>query len=330
MSFNPAQFLGQPLPQLVAGLARLDPAAVSSAELVELHSSLAGADAVSCRPTTLMLSTTPDANLPAGYPDVELPGVVLEKLLGGGGQGYVYVGRVVATNHVVAVKVLRTDYVASQGIAAREAMLCARVRHRNILRVFRTQEAGAFWVVIMELVQGAELHRRLLTDSQLRHCFGQLADALVELRQHHIVHCDIKPANILLRENDQSPVLVDFGIAQDLDDPMPPRGISGTPYYMAPEIFRDNQPHPAWDAYSLGVTAAMMLAGKQKGFNNLRDMQAAKLSGEFDAALRREVGQISDADFREWILALTSSEKEKRLAAIEAARAWRTVEPSAN
>lgn len=328
MLFYPAQYLGQSLPELVADLAVLDPAALAAIEQVELHSSLICDDAISCRPTTLLLSTLPAADLPANHPEVDLPGVTLETFLGGGGQGWVYLARVKATDHTVAVKVVRNDPV-NRLAALREAEFCARLRHPNILRVFRTEDAGAFRVIIMELVQGEELHRRLLPENDFRYCFGRLADALHALREHQIVHCDIKPSNILLRHSDNSPVLVDFGVAQDLNDPTALKGISGTPYFMAPEIFRDNQPHPAWDAYSLGVTASMQLAGRIGGFNTFGAIQAAKLSGEFDEALRQEVAKLADEELRDWITDLMALEKEHRLNALEAARSWgKTLMPS--
>src|SRR5438552_3441183 len=139
MLFHPAQYLGQPLPELLAGLGNVNPAALDSAERVDLHSALACEDAISCRPTTLMMSTIAAANLPSDHPEVDLPGIVLENYLGGGGQGWVYTARVTDTNHTVAVKVFRID-PTNRAAALREAELCQRVRHRNILRVFRTVE----------------------------------------------------------------------------------------------------------------------------------------------------------------------------------------------
>ena len=100
-------------------------------------------------PATILAATVNDADLPANHPDVDVPGVALETYLGGGGQGWVYAARVLQTGSVVAVKVLRADYVAGMGRAAREALLCARVKHRNVLRVFKACPAGAFWVVVI-------------------------------------------------------------------------------------------------------------------------------------------------------------------------------------
>ena len=93
--------------------------------------------------------------------------------------GWVYAGRVKATNKVVAVKVVgRGSGDDPLGWGAARRVLLRRVRHRNVLRVLRAEPAGAFWVVLMELVQGEELARGRLAAGEARICFGQLADAL--------------------------------------------------------------------------------------------------------------------------------------------------------
>src|SRR5438128_2561665 len=213
MPLEPQRYLHLPLPELIRDLAVADPGDLPLARLqsVELHGPGLRADD---RTESLAyggndISTVAnDARLPDDHPDVEIPGVVLEQFLGGGAQGWVYAGRVRATNKVVAVKVLARGYDDALAWGAREALLCARVRHRNVLRVLRAQPVGAFWVVLMELVQGEELRRGTLSGAEARACFGALADALVALARSRLVHRDVKPANILLRRPDRSPVLI--------------------------------------------------------------------------------------------------------------------------
>jgi len=119
--------------------------------------------------------------LPDDCPEIDVPGVVLESFLGGGGQGWVYAGRVKATNKVVAVKVVgRGAGDDPFGWGAREAVLCARVRHRTFCGYYE-QNRPALLVVLMEMVQGSELGRGSLQPSEARTCFGQLADALLAL-----------------------------------------------------------------------------------------------------------------------------------------------------
>lgn len=322
--FSPARYLGQIVPDLINDLVNLNPDELARLDQgqVELHSSISVDQSLVTRSSELLTTTLPHADLPADHPEVELPGVVLQELLGGGGQGWVYLGRVTATNKIVAVKVLRSDSPSSRRTAVREAALCSRVRHPNILRVFQNQSAGAFDIIIMELVQGKELNQGTLPAAQAKNCFSQLADALCLLKKEKIVHCDVKPANILLRHRDQSPVLIDFGVAQDITAPHPLPGLSGTPYFMAPDVFQENIPHPSWDAYSLGVTASAVLIGKERGYTSLMGISGEKISGKFDKKLRFRLEQIEDADVRRWITGLIATEKETRLAALEAGRQW--------
>src|SRR5262245_8471370 len=267
MPLQPHHYLNLPLPDLVRDLAQAGPADVPlprPAEVLPHGPGRRGGATASLAHLGDAVSTIPeDSRLPDDHPDVEVPGVVLEQFLGGGGQGWVYAGRVRSTGKVVAVKVLGRGGDDALGWGAREAILCARVRHPNVLRVLRTQPAGAFWVVLMELVLGEEIGSERLDPPAARACFAQLADALAALARQQLVHRDIKPTNVLLRRPDRSPVLFDFGLAVEFGEAAAAAAdLSGTPFFMPPEAWRDEPPGPAWDAYALGVTAAVALAGR--------------------------------------------------------------------
>src|SRR4051812_28327050 len=301
MPLQPNHYLRHALPDLVRDLARADPADVPLPRPAEVLPHGPGRRTAGTTASLAtygdFVSTQPeDSRLPDDHPEVDVPGVVLEQFLGGGGQGWVYAGRVQATGKVVAVKVLgRGGDEDPLGWGAREAILCARVRHRNILRVLRAEPAGAFWVVLMELVQGDELARDRLSASDARACFGQLADALVALGRQRLVHRDVKPANVLLRRPDRSPVLIDFGLAIDLAELTDfAADLSGTPFYMAPEAWRDAPPDPAWDAYALGVTAAVALAGPPDVGTDLPTLRRAKLTGAFERTVAGGLAAVAD------------------------------------
>ncbi len=316
---GPAQLMGQAVPEALELLNEMDADNVLPESEVELHCSMTEQLSLSGYPASQMLTTVYDTDLEEDHPDVDLPGVVLEDYLGGGGQGWVYLGKVRETGKIVAVKIIRRDSASARAAAAREAELCSRVRHPNLLRIFRSQPAGRFWVVIMELIRGQELGRVELSSEELRRCCRHLADALIALHTQDIVHCDVKPANILLRARDKAPVLVDFGLAQDLKNPQPTKGISGTPYFMAPESFRSESAHPAWDAYSLGVTTSILLVGKVDRFSSLNSLHSAKLSGYFDSVLQDALGKLDPNDIRGWCRELLAGEPEQRLNALRSA-----------
>lgn len=329
MPLSPEFYVAKALPQLLRDLSCADPRDVPMPQLIDAvpHgpglADRATAESLAFRGVSYS-TLSEETRLPEDHPEVDIPGVELEAYLGGGGQGWVYAGRVKSTNKVVAVKVVgRGAGDDPLGWGAREAVLCARIRHRNVLRVLRAEPAGAFWVVLMELVQGEELSRARLDAAEIRACFGQLADALVAIARHRLVHRDVKPGNILLRQPDRSPVLIDFGLAIDLAELNDyAADLSGTPFYMAPEAWRDQPPEPAWDAYALGVTAAVTLLGPPKMRNDISSLRKAKLSGTFERKIADGLAAVADAELTHWVARLLDHEPGERRAALEVARAW--------
>lgn len=300
--FQPMVYVGRPLPELLVALERLGPAAHEALRTGELrlhHANNATA-------------TIADCPLPADHPEVTIPGVVLERYLGGGGQGHVYAGRVTATGRIVAVKLL----TGGPGRGVREAILAARVRHPNVLRVLRAQPAGAAWVVVMEMVVGSELAPSS-PPANARECFARLAEAINAVAAARLVHRDVKPANVLVRDADRSPVLVDFGLAVDLhesadDEPE----VSGTPMFLPPEAWRDARPDPSWDVYALGVTVAAVMGGGLELSDSLATLRQAKLTGAFDLGLRESLDRVEDPRLRDWAVRLTDSRPARRVDAL--------------
>jgi serine/threonine protein kinase len=327
MLFSPAEFVKRPLGDLQAVLEAHSPDEIDAGWQggVLLHGPMTATDAtelLSLRPHTL-LTTVTDCRLPREHPDVSLPGVVLDEYLGGGGQGWVYTARVQATGKHIAVKILNARSSASEHWAEREARICARLRHPNLLRVFELQRAGGYWIVLMELVQGTELRNVSIKAEQARALFGGLADGLCVLAENHVVHRDVKPSNIILREPDDSPVLIDFGTAVDLNRPdSGPPDISGTPFFMAPEALAGQSPEPSWDAYALGATAAVVLAGAYEQYKSLTTLRDAKASGEFDRRIGDFLPRIADRELRNWVGKLVQQEPAQRLEALANARQW--------
>jgi serine/threonine protein kinase len=203
----------------------------------------------------------------------------IEKTLGAGGFGEVYLGRDLRLDKAVAIKRLRADKLSGHGgekILQRfhnEAKAIARLDHPNIVRVNDYNRDDDGFYIVMNYIDGGSLKDYLeANDDKLRvpealQIAMDVARGLFEAHKHKLVHRDVKPANIMLKRDGNRVVakLVDFGLARvsEIDDSVSETGIAmGTPVYMPPEQKRDakNVDHRA-DIYSLGKVLYRMVAG---------------------------------------------------------------------
>jgi hypothetical protein len=334
MTFSPQRFEGLPLPDLLTELSRLGEQEVV-AGLTRHHRLLPAPGAGGFTDPTIEWRTSwltppdPGQTLPGpGHPDVSAADVELGEYLACGKQGVVYSGRVRSTGLVVAVKVIHAGYATwcsppDEAPAVREARVAAKVRHRNILRVFEARRAGAFWVVVMEFLQGKDLSRVEPPSGGVRPLLGQLADAVLALALARVVHRDIKPANVVLRRGDDAPVLVDFGLAFDLDSSDEPPGIlKGTPLFMAPEAFGGGRPDPSWDAYSLGMTGAWLVLRKRLPVSgSVTELMDKKVRGDFDRQVIDLLLGVRDDAVSNWCRGLLGK-PTRRQPLLEEARRW--------
>ncbi|MFI0805762.1 serine/threonine-protein kinase [Streptomyces echinatus] len=208
----------------------------------------------------------------------------LERRLGGGGMGMVWLARDLVLHRSVAVKEVRPpapDLAEYDPEAARmlrervlrEARALARVDHPNVVTIHHIVDGGpgTFPWLVMELVTGGSLADRLARgtmDPREAALMGR--EVLAALRAAHeagIQHRDVKPANVLLRP-DGRPVLTDFGIAAIRESTAltATGSVIGTPDYMAPERAAGHDGGPASDLWSLG----MMLYTAVEGHHPLR------------------------------------------------------------
>ena len=197
----------------------------------------------------------------------------VERLLGHGGMGEVYLARQVSLDRLVALKVLRPDLLSNPTYLSRfesEAWTAAKLNHPNIVHIYTLGEVDGIRFIAMEYVAGTNLREYLIKkgspDLPMALSFmkqaGQAVAAAGEMR---LVHRDIKPENLLLTRKGELKV-ADFGLARGFEADRlhltQPNVTLGTPLYMSPEQAKgsDKLDHRS-DLYSLGVTYYHMLAG---------------------------------------------------------------------
>lgn len=204
------------------------------------------------------------------------PQLEVIQCLGRGGMGVVYKVRQPRLDRVVALKILSPEIENDPRFAARfqrEARALARLHHPNIVTLYDFGEVEGRFFLLMEFVDGVTLRQlyrtRKLSATEALNVVQHICDALQYARQQNIVHCDIKPENILLDKNGAVKI-ADFGIAKMVgaEETLPAgeETVVGTPQYMSPEQREKPQAvdHRS-DIYSLGVVFYEMLTGELPG-----------------------------------------------------------------
>ena len=204
---------------------------------------------------------------------LQIEGFRFIRRIGGGGMGEVYLARESDEGHLVAVKILSLVSPDDDAIFERffrEAIIASRLRHPNIVRVYELGEVADRYFISMEFVNGPSLRNRLMAGalpfSLATSMFYPILEAMESAHVQGIVHCDIKPGNILLAGG-SFPKVSDLGIAHTRgpihgDSPLPVSA-RATPYYVAPEqCARDAEVDHRADIYSLGATFYHMLCGR--------------------------------------------------------------------
>ena len=195
----------------------------------------------------------------------------LEDRLGHGGMATVYLARDLKLDREVAIKLLADNLAGDHEVRkrfSREARLAARLDHPNVVQVFDVGEDEDRPYIVMEHVRGGTLEdrlsgRRSLDPDEALRLLGQLCEGLGHAHAKKLVHRDIKPQNLLLRESDDCLKITDFGIARAAEDTTRltrPGKVIGTDRYMAPEQLADGRITPATDVYACGVVANEVLA----------------------------------------------------------------------
>lgn len=222
---------------------------------------------------TLVLGAGGNAALQTGMP-ATLGRYEVERELGKGAMGVVYLGRDPKIGRRVAIKTmaLSSDF-ASDDLAEvkarffREAEAAGNLSHPHIVQIFDAGEDQDLAYIAMEFIQGHDLvgHTKapfLLPVAQTLKYIADAADALDYAHQRNVVHRDIKPANLMVVVETQAIKVMDFGIARITDSSKTKTGmVLGTPSYMSPEQLSGKKVDGRSDLFSLGVTTYQLLTG---------------------------------------------------------------------
>jgi len=199
----------------------------------------------------------------------------IQKELGRGAMGVVYLGKDPKINRPVAIKTLRFDDDMDAETAKftkdrffREAESAGTLNHPNIIRIFDAGEDNEISFIAMEFLEGEDLKKyvekdNLLPVPQVLEYVALIADALDYAHTNGVIHRDVKPAN-MMRLKDGTLRVTDFGIARITASSKTATGtVMGTPSYMSPEQLSGKKVNGRSDLFSLGVMLYEMLAGEK-------------------------------------------------------------------
>jgi CHASE2 domain-containing sensor protein len=230
---------------------------------------------------TVMLGATGKSNAStlvldkAGVSKPMLGRYEIEKELGKGSMGVVYLGKDPKIGRVVAIKTmaLAQEFEADEleDVKARffrEAETAGCLNHPNIVTMYDAGEEHDLAYIAMEFLKGQDLSPytkpdNLLPLPQVMNIIARVADALDYAHKQNVVHRDIKPANIMYDHETDTPKVTDFGIARIIDTSKTKTGmVLGTPSFMSPEQLAGKKIEGPSDLFSLGVTLYQMACGK--------------------------------------------------------------------
>lgn len=190
--------------------------------------------------------------------------------IGQGGMAIVYEGQDLLLDRKVAVKILRPEHMTDESFVEKfkhEAKAVARISHPHVVSIFDIGRDNKYHYLVMEIIEGQNLkdiisNRGQLSITEALDIAHQICSALEVAHSKNIIHCDIKPHNVIL-DNDKTVKVTDFGIARavnastlDITDT-----VEGSAHYLSPEQAQGEEVDAQSDMYSVGVVLYEMLTG---------------------------------------------------------------------
>ncbi|MEP7099481.1 MAG: serine/threonine-protein kinase [Burkholderiales bacterium] len=198
----------------------------------------------------------------------------IERELGRGSMGTVYLGHDPQIGRAVAIKTMAlsrefegSELAEARGRFFREAEMAGRLRHPDIVTIFDASEDQGLAFIAMEFVDGHDLLRhtlpgKLLPVPEVLQTLARVARALAHAHREGVIHRDVKPANVMIDPVTGTVKVTDFGIARIADACRTRTGlVLGTPSFMSPEQMAGRRVDGRTDLYSLGVMLFQLLTG---------------------------------------------------------------------
>lgn len=212
------------------------------------------------------------------------PGMIIQNRyeiteeIGSGGMSVVYKAMDHVLNRYIAMKVLKPEFSDDKSFVSKfrmEAQSAAGLSHPNIVNVFDVGEESGYYYIVMELVEGITLKEYIQQNGRLNYATAldfiiQICSGIEVAHEHHTIHRDIKPQNIIVSKNGTLKV-TDFGIAKAATSNTIASTAMGSVHYISPEQARGGFSDERSDIYSLGITLYEMLTGRVpfEGENNV-------------------------------------------------------------
>ena len=228
----------------------------------------------------------------------------LRELAGSGGMAVVYKAWDQSRMATLAIKVLNPSLAGDHAFLdhfREEARALARLQHPNIVRFYSLERDGDTAFIVMDYIEGVTLREEMragggqLPPQRILEIMRGICAALNYAHELGYIHCDIKPANILINKNGTA-LVADFGIARLVGGASAAAARGGTPGYMSPEQIRGETPTRASDIYALGVLLYELLSGGKRPFSG----QAAQIAGNTAERIRWEQTHLSPPSPRQY------------------------------
>jgi serine/threonine-protein kinase len=290
-------------------------------------------------PASAALRAPPAAPAPGAVAGYAAAGTVVdgkytvERVLGEGGMGVVYLAHDVHTGIPVVLKAVRSELAHREDVRERtlsEGRALARIDHPNVVRLNAVVAEGAMLWLVMQYIDGESLEAHLgrlnaagqrMALPEVVRVFRQICLGIAAAHREGLIHRDLKPANVLLRHKDGVAKVGDFGIAKAEEDARAGRGVTkgiiGSLWYMSPEQVRGRRDlDKRVDVYALGVVLYEMLTGRVP-FDAESQFEVMRLHAEAPLPLVASQRQDVPAALDAFVARATAKDREERYGSAE-------------